>query len=392
VIRLALLGATGSIGRSTLQVVREHPEKLAVATLAAFGSRLDELEAMVRELAPRLVAVHEPQAARELSRRLGSSVRVVHGVEGCEEAATHPDVDRVVAAMVGAAGLRPVHAALERGLDVALANKESMVVAGRLLAALARRTGAAILPIDSEHAALHQALRSGTRPEVRRLMLTASGGPFRARPVATWGGIGPEDALSHPTWEMGPKISVDSATLMNKGLEVIEARHLFDVPTERIEVVVHPQSLVHSLVEYVDGSWIAQLSRNDMVYSIQYALAYPERWDNAFPRLEPTRLGALTFEPVDTERFPAVELARAALTAGDSAAAVLNAANEEAVAAFLARRIGFRAIVETVASVLDRHQAAPVESLEEALGWDAWGRSAARELLGGGAGSEHPRR
>ncbi|MEZ5331023.1 MAG: 1-deoxy-D-xylulose-5-phosphate reductoisomerase [Thermoanaerobaculia bacterium] len=381
-IRVALLGATGSIGRSTLEVVRQHPERLAVTTMAALGSRLDELEQMVRELEPQLVAVHRPEAAGELARRLGGGVEVVSGVEGCEAAATHPGVDRVVAAMVGAAGLRPVHAAIARGTDVALANKESMVVAGPLLARLARKTGARILPIDSEHAALHQALRSGGAPEVRRLMLTASGGPFRERPLASWSEIEPEDALAHPTWQMGPKISVDSATLMNKGLEVIEARHLFDVSPDAIEVVVHPQSLVHSLVEYVDGSWIAQLSRNEMVYSIQYALAYPERWGNEFPRLEPTRLGSLTFEPVDRERFPAVDLARSALVAGESAPAVLNAANEEAVSAFLARRATFRSIVETVATVLDRHRPAAVASLEEALSWDDWGRRAARELLG----------
>jgi len=391
-MRLALLGATGSIGRSTLQVVREHPRRLSVTALAAFGTRLDELEAMARELRPRLVAVHEPDAAHELARRLAGVVEVVAGVEGCEEAATHPDVDRVVAAMVGAAGLRPVHAALERGIDVALANKECMVVAGRLLSELARASGARILPVDSEHAALHQALRSGSAAEVRRLMLTASGGPFRERPLATWDEILPEHALSHPTWEMGPKITIDSATLMNKGLEVIEARHLFDVPPQRIEVVVHPQSLVHSLVEYVDGSWIAQLSRNDMVYSIQYALAHPERWPNAFPRLEPAALGTLTFEPVDRERFPSIELARAALLAGDSAPAVLNAANEEAVAAFLARRIGFRAVVETVARVLDSHQAAAVSSLAEAIAWDSWGRRAAREVLAAGPGGELPGR
>lgn len=381
-IRLALLGATGSIGRSTLEVVRQHPERLSVTTLAALGSRIDELEVMARELRPRLVAVHLPEAARELAGRLGSAVEVVAGVEGCEAAATHPEVDRVVAAMVGAAGLPPVYAAVARGTDVALANKESMVVAGPLLSRLARRTGARILPIDSEHAALHQALRSGAAPEVRRLMLTASGGPFRERPLERWDEIEPEDALAHPTWQMGPKISVDSATLMNKGLEVIEARHLFDVAPEAIEVVVHPQSLVHSLVEYIDGSWMAQLSRNDMVYSIQYALAFPDRWGNEFPRLEPTRLGSLTFEPVDRERFPAVELARGALLAGESAAAVLNAANEEAVAAFLARRATFRAIVDTVAAVLDRHRATAVTSLEEALSWDDWGRRTARELLG----------
>ncbi|MCZ6726780.1 MAG: 1-deoxy-D-xylulose-5-phosphate reductoisomerase [Acidobacteria bacterium] len=382
-LALALLGSTGSIGRSTIEVVRHHPERLRVATLAAFGRDLDRLESQARELAPELVAVYDEERAREFARRL-PDLEIVAGAEGVRAAATHEAVDRVVAAIVGAAGLAPTHAAVVAGKDVALANKEALVVAGPLLMREARARGVEIVPIDSEHVALHQALRCGAPHEVRRLILTASGGPFRQRPRESWDAITPQEALAHPTWEMGRKISIDSATLMNKGLELIEARHLFDVAPEAIDVVVHPQSLVHSMVEFADGSWIAQLSVNDMVFSVQYALSFPERWANDFPRLDPGALGALEFEPLDEERFRSISLARQAVAAGGSAPAVLNAVNEVAVHAFLDERIGFPAIVETVETVLDRHQPGVVESLEDALHWDAWGRRRANEELSSG--------
>ncbi len=353
-LSLALLGSTGSIGRSTLEVVRHHPERLRVATLAAAGSKLDALEAQARELRPELIAVHDPEAARALSRRL-PDFEVVSGPEGVKAAASHPSVDRVVAAMVGAAGLEPAYAALDAGKDLALANKEALVVAGPVLQRLARKRGVEIVPIDSEHVALHQALRCGDPSEVRRLVLTASGGPFRERERASWDDITPREALAHPTWSMGRKISIDSATLMNKGLELIEACHLFDVPPESIGVVVHRQSQVHSLVEYADGSWIAQLSVNDMIFSVQYALSFPERWANEFPRLDLGAMGRLDFEPLDEDRFRSVGLARQAAAAGGSAPAVLNAANEVAVYAFLAEKIRFPQIVETVEAVLDAH-------------------------------------
>jgi 1-deoxy-D-xylulose-5-phosphate reductoisomerase len=380
---LAILGATGSIGRSALEVVRHHPERLRVASLAAWGSDLDGLERQVIEFSPELVAVFDEEAASKLERRLRgrAACEVVAGAEGLERAATLESVDRVLAAIVGAAGLPAVHAAVKAGKDVALANKESLVVAGPLLIDLARRHGASILPVDSEHAALHQALRCGTRPEVRRLVLTASGGPFRRRDLATFDAIEPEEALRHPTWQMGAKISIDSATLMNKALELIEAHFLFELEPDAIDVVIHPQSLVHSLVEFRDGSWIAQLSINDMTIPIQYALAYPERWANRFERLEPSRLGSLEFEPVEARRFPALALARRALALGASAPAVLNAANELAVAAFLDRRIRFPAIAATVEAVLDRHRAEAVEDLASALAWDRWGREQAAEIL-----------
>ena len=385
--RLALLGSTGSIGTSALEVVRHHPERLELVSLAAFGSNLEALEAQVGEFAPRLVAVYDEKKASALVARIGENTAVTVGSEGLIAAATHPDVDLLLAAVVGAAGLPAVYAALDAGKDVALANKESLVVAGGLLTDLARRRGAQILPVDSEHVALHQSLRCGSASEVHRLMLTASGGPFRTREPSTWNDIVPEEALAHPTWQMGAKISIDSATLMNKGLELIEASHLFDIPADRIDVVIHPQSIVHSLVEFCDGSWIAQLGVNEMIFPIQYALAYPDRWQNEFRRLEPEQLGRLEFEPLDEERFPAVALAREALSLGDSGPAVLNAANEVAVYAFLEGRIPFVQIVPLVAQVLRSHRPAALSSLEDALSWDRRGREQAEEILAAGAGT-----
>ena len=381
--RLAVLGSTGSIGRSTLEVVRHHPERLRVTALGAFGSDVELLEAQIAEFAPSLVAITDPSAAAELGSRVGPAVEVVGGGDALVAAAAHPAVDRVVAAVVGAAGLKPVHGALAAGKDVALANKESLVVAGELLCSVARESGARLLPIDSEHAALHQALHCGGADEVRRLVLTASGGPFLDRDRVEWEHVGPDEAVRHPNWEMGAKISVDSATLMNKGLELIEACHLFELPGERIEVVIHPQSILHSMVEFCDGSWIAQLAANDMTLPIQYALAYPERWENRFPRLEPADLGALEFRRVPPELAPAVDLARAALAAGGSAPAVLNAANEAGVDAFLCERIRFPRIVELIDRVLASHEPQAIDSLEDALEWDAWGRRRAREILAG---------
>lgn len=379
--RLALLGATGSIGTSTFEVVRHHPDRLAIATLAAQGRNPDALIALAREFRPRLLAVADPEVARALRRDVLAETEVVSGPEGLIAAATHPDVDKVVAAIVGAAGLPPVAAALAAGKPVALANKESLVVAGRLLTDLAKQTGAEIVPIDSEHVALHQALRAGRREEVRRLVLTASGGPFLHRAADTFHTIRREEALRHPTWSMGAKISIDSSTLVNKGLELIEASHLFGIPATEIDVLIHPRSLVHSLVEFLDGSWLAQLSRNDMIFPIQYALAYPERWANEFPRLELAEFGTLEFLELDHRRFPAVEMARAALLAGESAPAVLNAANEVAVHAFLDGEIPYSDIVASIAEVLAAHQPERLADLDAALAWDRWGRARAAEAL-----------
>ncbi|MEZ5313653.1 MAG: 1-deoxy-D-xylulose-5-phosphate reductoisomerase [Thermoanaerobaculia bacterium] len=382
--RLAILGVTGSIGKSTVEVVRQHPERLSITALAAHGRDPDRLIALAEEFRPELVAVVDPEAAARVQARLPPGVRLECGEDALLAAATCSSVDKVVAAIVGAAGLRPVEAALLAGRSVALANKEALVVAGPLLVALARARAAEILPIDSEHVALHQALRCGTREEVRRLVLTASGGPFLRRDRATFGEIAPAEALRHPTWSMGAKISVDSATMMNKGLELIEATHLFELPASAIDVVVHPQSILHSFVEYRDGSWLAQLSVNDMVFPIQYALAWPERWANDFPRLGLAELGALELLPLDHERFPAVGVARRALAQNASAPAVLNAANEVAVGAFLAGRIPFPAIVRLVEAVLDEQAAADDTALPDiatALAWNDWARAKAAERI-----------
>ena len=389
-MRLALLGSTGSIGTSALDVVRHHPERLSIVALAAYGRDPELLLAQAEEFRPTLVAVYDETAARAIEHRLPAGTLLGVGPEGLLAAATLPNADRVIAALVGAAGLPPTHAALAAGKDVALANKESLVVAGRLLTRLAAERGAALLPIDSEHVALHQALRCGDPSEVRRLVLTASGGPFRTRPRETWDAIKPAEALKHPTWSMGAKISIDSATLMNKGLELIEASHLFATPPERIDVVVHPQSIVHSFVEFRDGSWLAQLSRNDMVFPIQYALSYPERWENQFERLGIETLGGLQFEPLDEAKFPTVGIARQALATADSAPAVMNAANEIAVHAFLAERIRFTDIVPLIERVLAAHTPGPIDSLEQALEFDRWARERAESFLSAAPRSTPP--
>lgn len=362
-------------------MVRQHPERLIVHSLAAYGSSPAILIEQVREFKPLQVAVVDKVCSQVLLQEFPDGLEVLCGDQALTEIATHSEVDQVVAAVVGAAGLPPVYAALEAGKSVALANKESMVVAGRLLNEIATLSGGQIIPIDSEHAALHQALRCGSRGEVKRLVLTASGGPFRTRDFSTWGSIRPEEALRHPTWEMGAKITIDSATLMNKGLELIEACYLFSFPPEQVDVLIHPQSIVHSFVEYCDGSWIAQLAANDMVIPIQYALSYPERWGNGFEQLRLSEVGRLDFESLDETKFRSIHLARQALGKTDSGPAVFNAANEVAVEKFLQDEIAFPEIVNTVEAVLERHQAAPVDSLEEALGWDQWSREQAREVL-----------
>ncbi len=380
--RLAVLGSTGSIGRSTLAVVEAFPDRFQVVALAA-GRNLDLLRRQVAHHRPRLVAVAEPEAAATLAREW-PDLAVVGGREGLVEAACASGADMVVAALVGAVGLVPTLAAIRAGTDVALANKETLVVAGELVMAAASRAGVRILPVDSEHNAIHQSLRVGPEGTVKRLILTASGGPFR-----TWGArrirrATPADALAHPTWRMGPKISVDSATMMNKGLEIIEAHHLFGLAEGRIDVLVHPQSLVHSLVEYVDGTVIAQLSVNDMRFPILYALAWPERWASPLPALDLAAAGRLDFAAPDPRRFPALGLARAALRAGGEMPAVLNAANETAVEAFLAGRLPFPGITATVAAILDRWQgrSRPLASLEQALAADAEAREMARREVG----------
>ncbi len=373
---IVILGSTGSVGTSTLDVVASFPDRFRVVAL---GARRDaaRVEEQVRRFEPELVAMADPGAAEELRRRIGGRCRIVHGPDALAEAAVHGGADMVVCAVVGAAGLRSTWAAVDAGRDVALANKESLVVGGALLTARAAATGARILPVDSEHNALHQCLRGESVPEVRRLWLTGSGGPFRTRPLESLKGATPAEALRHPTWRMGPKITVDSATLMNKGLEVIEAHWLFGLPPEKIRVVIHPKSVVHSMVEFVDGSFKAQLGVTDMRHPIQYALSWPERWPAALPPFDPVAAGPLEFEAPDTERFPCLPLAYRALESGGAAAAVLNASNEVAVEAFLDGRLAFLDIPVVIRETLDRHENDPAANLEELVGVDASARAAA---------------
>jgi 1-deoxy-D-xylulose-5-phosphate reductoisomerase len=380
---LAILGSTGSIGCSSLDVAAAFPDRFRVVALAA-GRSIEKLAEQVARFRPELVAIDRAEDVSRLERLLrgGARTRVVSGREGLDEAARHPDADVVVGGLVGALGLRSALAAVREGKRLALANKEPLVVAGELILDEARKSGAELIPVDSEHSAIHQSLRAGRAGEVRRLVLTASGGPFRERRLDTFDAITVEDALAHPTWKMGPKITIDSATMMNKGLEVIEAHFLFDLPGERIDAVIHPQSLIHSFVEFIDGSLVAQLARNDMKFPIVYALCYPERLENAFGRLDLVALSRLDFFEVETRRYPAVGLARHALAAGGGLPAVLNAGNEVAVAAFLEGKISFPDIVGVVSETMDAVGAMPApRSLEDAEAVDRTAREAAAGIV-----------
>jgi 1-deoxy-D-xylulose-5-phosphate reductoisomerase len=378
---VSILGSTGSVGRSTLAVVDAFPDALRVVGLAA-GGNLELLAGQVERYRPTLVSVRNPADVAPLRARLKHRAEIVCGEEGASAVASMPGADAVIAAIVGAAGIPPVHAALEAGKRVGIANKEVLVAAGDVMTRAAREHGGEILPVDSEHNAVHQALRCGEHSEVQRIILTASGGPFLRRDLQSFDGITIADALAHPTWKMGNKISIDSATMMNKGLEVIEAHHLFSMPCEAIDILIHPQSIVHSMVEYVDGSIVAQLSTTDMKFPIQYALLYPERVSATFARLDLAKIRTLDFHEVDTRRFPAVELAYAACRAGGSMPAVLNAANEVAVERFLAGELPFTTIVDITRRVLDRHagRVSPITSVADALAWDGWARNEARGI------------
>jgi len=379
---LAILGSTGSIGRSTLELVAWTPDEFRVVALAA-GRSCERLAEQVWAHRPRLAAIADPALEPQLRTLCeGSGCEIRSGPEVLAAVATEAGADLVVAAIVGAAGLEPTYRAVEAGLPVALANKEALVMAGGLMINAARRHGSALLPVDSEHNALHQCLRGESAREVRRLILTASGGPFRATAAGEMSAITPAQALRHPTWEMGPKITIDSATLMNKGLEVIEAHHLFGLPAGKIDVLIHPQSVVHSMVEFVDGSIVAQLGVNDMKHPIQYALTYPERRPSPLPPLDLVARSPLQFEPVDPARFPCLGLAYAALRSGTGAPVALNAANEVAVAAFLAGRLPFLGIAELVEGVLDEDYGEPA-TLSEVLDVDRRARLAASRRVEG---------
>jgi 1-deoxy-D-xylulose-5-phosphate reductoisomerase len=384
--RVVVLGATGSIGASTLDVIARHPDDYSVVGLAAHHN-WEQLAQLCRRFRPAYAALYDATAARELERALaGTGTRVLVGEAGLVTLATLPEADTVLAAIVGAVGLPSTLAAAHAGKRILLANKEALVIGGRLFMQAVADGGATLLPIDSEHNAVFQCLPAGMdtldRTTVRRIILTASGGPFRSRSAADLAGVTPDQACAHPNWSMGRKISVDSATMMNKGLEVIEAHWLFGAPRAAIDVVIHPQSVIHSLVEYVDGSVLAQLSHPDMRTPIAHALAHPRRIDAGVATLDLTRLAALTFEAPDLTRFPCLRLAYEALDAGGSAALALSAANEVAVAAFLDGRIGYLDIARGCAETLARTDVCACDSLDDALAQDAQARRMAHAVLG----------
>jgi len=381
--RLAILGSTGSIGQSTLSIVESYPERYSVATLAA-GRNLDSAYEQAVRWRPRLVSLATEELASQLARRLRSNgiteVEVLWGTAGSIACATHPEVDFVVSAIVGVAGLEATHAAILAGKPIGLANKECMVAAGEILTRDARERNVPLIPIDSEHNAVHQCMRVGTAAEVKQVWLTASGGPFRRTPLEAFAGITPEQALKHPTWVMGQRITIDSATMLNKGLEIIEACRLFNLPPSQVRVTIHPQSTVHSLVEYVDGSILAQISVTDMRLPILYALAYPERPASTLT-FDLAALSHLDFEQPDFTRFPCLHLAYEAAEKGGAHCIALNAADEVAVEAFLARKIPFLDIPRTIEEVLERTPTHHPETIAGVLEADSQARERACEVI-----------
>ena len=376
--RIAILGSTGSVGRSALAVVDAHPSRLQVAALAA-GDNASLLAEQIQQYKPRIAAIATAPGLDRLRTAISSTVTtdVQSGADGLRAVATHPDVDIVICASAGTAGLEAVLAAIEAGKTIALANKEVLVMAGPLVVEAARRRGVTILPVDSEHNAIHQCLHGRNPDEIRRLILTASGGPFRKLAPAELERVRPEAALRHPTWQMGRKITIDSATLMNKGLEVIEAHWLFGVEADRIDVLIHPQSIVHSMVELNDGSVIAQLGVTDMRLPIQYACSYPDRWETPLPTLDLARAGPLEFHEPAHDRFPCLALAYRALRAGGTLPVVLNAANEVAVEAFLDGKLGFTTIPRVIEKTMDAHDIEGVSTIDTVRRVDRWAREQA---------------
>lgn len=379
--QLSILGSTGSIGVSTLDVVRQHPERFRVVALSA-GRNMEVLASQVSEFKPSIVSVLDEVSAKSLSEKTGGiRCEILTGEDGALRVAQLSDSDTVVSAMVGAVGLKPTYAAICSGKTVALANKETLVMAGQCMTDAVKKHGATLLPIDSEHSAILQCKQGQPRNRLQRIILTASGGPFRSRPGETFSHITRAEALRHPNWSMGPKITIDSATMMNKGLELIEAMWLFDLKPSQIDIVIHPQSIIHSMVEYCDGAVMAQLGVPDMRGPIAYALSYPDRITGGIPRVDFTTLTQLTFEMPDPEKFPALRIARQAAQAGGTAPAVMNAANEVAVAAFLEDRISFVRIPQVIEETLQRHDVRSCTTVEDALAADHWARSAAQKLL-----------
>ncbi len=379
---LSILGCTGSIGRQTLSIVEALPDRFSVVALAA-GFNLDQLIPQIHRHHPELVSVATPELAAELARRLGEQgitlPEIHHGREGMHTVGTHSHADIVVSAAVGVVGLEATYDAIKLGKTIALSNKEVLVAAGELVMAAVREAGKELLPVDSEHNAVHQCLRVGTHPEVRRIVLTASGGPFRKTPIAQLAHVSTDQALDHPNWRMGNRITIDSATMMNKGFEIIEAKWLFDLRPDQIDVVIHPQSTIHSMVEYVDGSVLAQLGPTDMRMPIQYALTYPERVASKQVELDWSKLRRLDFQRPSTRRFPCLRLAREAMKKGGAWPCALNAADEVAVEAFLGHRLPFLGISEVVEAVLSRTPRVKFEKMDDVLAADAEARRMARE-------------
>jgi 1-deoxy-D-xylulose-5-phosphate reductoisomerase len=379
--RISILGSTGSIGVSALDVVRRLRDRFEVVALAA-GRNAYLLKEQAREFHPRIVSVADTNAIPELRSELEpSGIRVVGGEEGLLQAATHSDAQIVLSALVGAQGFLPTLEAISAGKDVALANKETLVVAGPIISREAARKNIRLLPVDSEHSAIWQCLEGEEKNTVRKLILTASGGPFLTRDISTFESITINQALAHPNWRMGRKITIDSATLMNKGLEMIEAHYLFDEPPEKLEVVIHPQSVIHSMVEFIDGSVIAQLGISDMRMPIQFALTYPERWENDLPSVNLTRIGKLEFFEPDLLKFPCLKLAQYALRTGGTMTAVLNAANEVAVESFLTERVPFPSIPRIVEAAMEKHRTIADPSLQDVIEADRWARALAEEAV-----------
>jgi len=383
--RIAILGSTGSIGRSALQVIEQFPNRFQVVALAA-GRNVDLLIEQIQRFRPKVAAVLDQELANDLASRLPADigVEVFAGSQGYQNIANCTDADMVLSSMVGAAGLIPTLSAIRAGKDVALANKETLVMAGALVMEEVRRYQIRLLPVDSEHNAIFQALEGHRREDLKRILLTASGGPFLNLPKEQLESVTPAQALNHPNWEMGAKITIDSATMMNKGLEVIEAKWLFDLAVEKIDVHIHPQSIVHSMVEYVDGSVIAQLGMPDMRVPIAYALAYPERLKLDLPTLDLFSVQTLTFQEPDLGRYPCLDLAFNACKAGGTMPAVLNASNEVAVQAFLDKRIPFLGIARLVDKVMQEHELAPAKELEAIIAADTWARQRSEEVIGHG--------
>jgi len=380
---LSILGSTGSIGVSTLEIVAAYPERFRVVALTA-GKNLELFVRQIRQFSPRIAAVASPEDVPRLKELCdGLDVEILGGVEGLIAAATADETEMVVAAIVGAAGLAPTAAAVQAGKDIALANKETLVTAGHLFMEMVSRCGVKLYPVDSEHSAVFQSIEGHRSQDIEKIILTASGGPFRNTPVEQLAHVTVRDALNHPNWSMGRKITIDSATMMNKGLEVLEARWLFDAPVEKIQVNIHPQSIIHSMVEYVDGCVIAQLGTPDMKAPIAYALSYPERVATGVKPLDLTAFSGLTFFKPDLDKFRCLALAYRAINDGESMPAVMNAANEIAVEKFLDGRIAFLQIAEVIERTMDAHQAHDLKSIEEVLLADAWGRETALKICGG---------